>query len=309
MYIYITRAGIDLIPARQLAREPVRVLVDNAPGDDRPTPLERRPDRLQLFRLQPELRLQIAELRRARLGQVAEQKRPVRVGALHTRDLGAADGIEQRRYLVRDERALPAVHVDDEIAARADLAEPAELRRRPLPEPGLFGRVPRFVARLEQTRQRGIGRARQRPAVAQELFRLGERLQRAVRRQPAFVRAPFLELVECRHAAILARGCRRPQSSRSATSSSRGTLWTRTAPGSLTGSSGSAGRGRSWRGVPAHTDGGAGVGGGRAGGKARGGGCGGGGGRGPRAWSGARIRAGRASPAWRWSTRGRRETC
>ena len=40
--VRLSRAGTDLIPARQLARVPVRLLVDNAARDERAAALERR---------------------------------------------------------------------------------------------------------------------------------------------------------------------------------------------------------------------------------------------------------------------------
>jgi molybdenum cofactor synthesis domain-containing protein len=62
------------------------------------------------------------------------------------------------------------------------------------------------VARAEEARQRAVGVARQQTAVAEERLRLVQRLEGAVRRQPALSCPPLLELR--RHAHILARVAR-----------------------------------------------------------------------------------------------------
>ena len=86
------------------------------------------------------------------------------------------------------------------IAARTEQPEPRELRRRPLAEARALACVRLLVARLEQARQRRVGRAGEKAAVAEELLRLVERLERAVGREAALVRPPLLELRERRHA-------------------------------------------------------------------------------------------------------------
>src|SRR5437763_1789691 len=60
----VHRLRHDLVPARQLARVPLRLFVDDAAGDDRAAALERYAQPLQLLRLQPELELDVPELRR-----------------------------------------------------------------------------------------------------------------------------------------------------------------------------------------------------------------------------------------------------
>jgi hypothetical protein len=52
------------------------------------------------------------------------------------------------------------------------------------------------MTRLEQARQRRVRRSREEPAVAEELLRLVERLERTVGRQAALVRPALLELGE-----------------------------------------------------------------------------------------------------------------
>src|SRR6266542_6608879 len=66
----VGRLRKDLIPARELARVPMRILVDERARDHRPGALERPAQALQLLRLQPQLDLQVFELRRARLREV-----------------------------------------------------------------------------------------------------------------------------------------------------------------------------------------------------------------------------------------------
>jgi hypothetical protein len=50
------------------------------------------------------------------------------------------------------------------------------------------------VARAEEARQRAVWRQREQPAVVEERARIVERLERAVGRQPARVRASALQL-------------------------------------------------------------------------------------------------------------------
>src|SRR5919197_495869 len=130
MYIYIDRAGIDVIPARELAR--VRVSLAGRhlqrTRDDRSTAFERRPNQLQLFRLQVELDLEVFERGRPCDAEVIEQALPIRSRGAHPLDLGAADRIEQRRDAVRHEQVLAAMNRDDEVAAFGELAEPRPLR-------------------------------------------------------------------------------------------------------------------------------------------------------------------------------------
>ena len=61
-----------LVPARQLARVAVRVLVHDAAGDDRAAALERCAQPLQLSRREAELELQVVEVGRPGLGEVAQ---------------------------------------------------------------------------------------------------------------------------------------------------------------------------------------------------------------------------------------------
>jgi len=55
----LRRLGIELVPARQHARVPVRLLVDDAARDDHAAALEGRAQELQLLRLQLELELEV----------------------------------------------------------------------------------------------------------------------------------------------------------------------------------------------------------------------------------------------------------
>src|SRR4029450_87527 len=109
----------DLVPARQNAGVPVRLLVDDAAGDDGAAVLERRAQAPELLRRQPELELQVLDLRRPGLGQGPQQ----RVAGARSQ-LAAAERVEQARRLVGHEQALAAVHGERGVAAGAQLAEP-----------------------------------------------------------------------------------------------------------------------------------------------------------------------------------------
>ena len=129
---------------------------------------------------------------------MAEEPRPFRVVRLHAGDLGAADRVHEPRDILGDEQALAAMHREDRIAARAELAEPGVLRRGPLPEAGLVGSVRLLVTSLEEARERAVRRSREQPAVAEERLRLVERVERPVRRQPALEGAPCEKRLSCR---------------------------------------------------------------------------------------------------------------
>ena len=88
---------------------------------------------------------------------------------------------------------------EDEMAARTELPEPRELRRRPLAEAGALARVRLLVTRLEEARQRGIDGASEEATVEQELLRLVEARKRAVGAEPAVVGPLLLELRERGH--------------------------------------------------------------------------------------------------------------
>ena len=172
------------------------------------------------------------------------------VGA-HALDLGAADRIEQRGDAVADEHVLAAVHGDDRGSrAPPSSPEPGPLRPRPLAEAAAPGLVRLLVERLVEARQRRVGRPRQQAAVDEELLRFVERLQRPVRRQAAFERAPLSQFVERLHVAILAVDAdrRNPHDRQRAHVGRR--RRTRTPRGSRNGSSGSASRSRSPRRCP-----------------------------------------------------------
>src|SRR5215470_3368398 len=143
MYIYITCAQKDVIPARELAGMDVSSSGGHLerPRHDRSTSLQRRPERLQLLWLELELHLKVGDVRRPGGREVVEQPIPVRVARAHALDLGTADRIQERRDLLRHEQILPAVHGEDEVAAFRELAEPRPFRSRPLPEAGRSGFV------------------------------------------------------------------------------------------------------------------------------------------------------------------------
>src|SRR3954467_2987837 len=102
--------------------------------DDRAAAPERRPDALQLLRLEIELDAKIVEARRACDCEMVQQAFPVRSGCAHALDLGAADRIEERGGLGRDEEVLSAVHGDNEMSALRKVAEPRPFGPRPLAE-------------------------------------------------------------------------------------------------------------------------------------------------------------------------------
>src|SRR5204863_9871529 len=104
---------------------------------------------LQLLRREPELDLQVLELRRAGFCEMLQQ-RVVGVAL----ELRAAERIEQRQELRGNEQVLAAVDGEDHVPARAQLPEPRELRPGPLPEAGTLRRVRPLVASLEEARQR-----------------------------------------------------------------------------------------------------------------------------------------------------------
>src|SRR5262245_38669261 len=191
---------VHLVPAREQARVPVRLLVGDGTRDDGPAALERRAQTLQLLRGQRKLRLQVVELGRTCLRQVAQQPRPALVCGLHPLELGPADRIEHGRDLVADEEALSAVDRQDQMPSRTELPEPGELRRGPLAEARAVAGIWLLVTRLEQARQRRVAGTREQATIAEELVGLVERLERAVGRQAALEGPSLLELGERRHA-------------------------------------------------------------------------------------------------------------
>jgi hypothetical protein len=170
---------------------PVRILVDDAPRDDRPAALQRPAQLLQLLRREAQLELQVLQLGRAGLGEMPQQRI-----VLMPLELRPAEWVEQPRNLLRDEQALAAVDREGRVPARAELAEPGVLRPRPLSETRALGRVRLLVAGREQARQGGVGRPGKQAAVEQELLGLVERLKRAVGRQAALVRPPVAQLLD-----------------------------------------------------------------------------------------------------------------
>src|SRR5204862_7268943 len=134
---------------------------------------------------------------RPRLGEMSQQ----RVVA-EPLELRAADRVEQPSHLAGDEQVLAAVYAEHEVAAGAELAEPGELRPRPLPEARARRRVRLLVAGLEQARQRTVRRAGQESPVEQERLSLLERAERAVGRQAALEGAPLAKLLQA-HRRIL----------------------------------------------------------------------------------------------------------
>src|SRR5829696_1625150 len=136
MYIYIGADRMHLVPTRELGRVGVRVArrVHERTRHDRAAALERRADRVQLLRLEPELGLEVVQRRRSGRGEVPEQERPVFGSSLHPRELRARDRVDQPRDILRDEQVLAAVDLENEVAALPELPEPRELRPRPLPE-------------------------------------------------------------------------------------------------------------------------------------------------------------------------------
>ncbi len=70
---------------------------DDGAGHQRAAALERRAQRPELFVLQPELELDVIGDRRPGVGQVSQQPGPGRILGLHPRQLGPADGIDERQ--------------------------------------------------------------------------------------------------------------------------------------------------------------------------------------------------------------------
>ena len=151
---------MDLLPACKLACVPVRRLIDDAPRDDRAAAIERRAEPLQLLGTQPEFGLEVLQLGRGHLREVAPSPRPAGIRLFHPLRFGAADRVEQHGQVLGHEQVLAAVDGEDSVSAGAELAEPGELRRRPPAEAGAVGPVGVLVASLEQARQSGIGGAR-----------------------------------------------------------------------------------------------------------------------------------------------------
>src|SRR5262249_33480765 len=156
--------------------------------DDRTATLERRANALELLWRHRQLCSEVLELGRARVGEVAQHPPPALVRRFHPRELGPADRVEEGCDLVGPEQALAAVDREDRVAARAEPAEPRELRRRPLPEAGALTRIRLLVTGLEQARQCRVDRSRQEAAIAEELFRLVERLERSIGGESARIR-------------------------------------------------------------------------------------------------------------------------
>jgi hypothetical protein len=152
---------------------------------DRAAPLQRRPQRLQLQQLEPQLGPQILDAGRARGRQVIQQPAPAAVRGAHPGDLRAADRVEQARHRAAGQQALAAVHRGDQVAAAGQLTEPRPPRRRPGGKARAARPVRILMARLIQARQRAVSGAGQQPAVPQERIRLLHRPQRPVRAEPA----------------------------------------------------------------------------------------------------------------------------
>src|SRR5581483_6555453 len=113
---------------------------------------------------------------------------------------GAADRVGEPRRAEREQQRLPAVELRrHDVVPPLERDRPPVLRLRPLREPRLRRVVGLLVARLEEARQRAVRRQRHEAALADELGCLVERLERPVRRQPAFVGASFEQLPEGGH--------------------------------------------------------------------------------------------------------------
>src|SRR5439155_2467091 len=134
---------------------------------------------------------------------MAEERRPVVVLGFHALDLGPADRIGERCGRLAQEERLAAVDLrGDDAGAMGELESPRPFRAWPLGEAAGARLVGRFVAGLVEARQGAVRRAGEQPAIAQERRCVVERLERAVRRQAAGVRAAFPKLGEARHALL-----------------------------------------------------------------------------------------------------------
>src|SRR3989442_11947455 len=100
------------------------------------------------------------------------------------------------------EQQLAAMHLERENAgAFCELPGPDVLRLGPGAKARRSLLIWLLVARGEEARQRGVLRERQHPAIDEKLFGLVQRLQGAVRGQPAVLEALLAELGEGRHRA------------------------------------------------------------------------------------------------------------
>src|SRR3954462_15026838 len=178
---------MDLFPARELARVGVSRTgrhLERA-RDDRAAPLERQAQQLQPLRLEAELAANVLEARGAGLREVVEQPTPVPFLRVHALDLATADRVERRGHLVRDEQVLAAMNGNHRESAFGELAEPRPLRPGPFAEAAAAGLVCLLVTCLVEARQSGVGGSREEPSVTEERRGLVERLECAIRRQPA----------------------------------------------------------------------------------------------------------------------------
>jgi hypothetical protein len=109
---------------------------------------------------------------------------------LGARERSAAQRIREQRRLLGQKEALPAQELRPEHArALPQLESPWPLRPRPRAESARALPVRRLVAGAEEGRQRARRCEGEEAALAQELLRVVERLQRAVGRQPKEERA------------------------------------------------------------------------------------------------------------------------
>jgi hypothetical protein len=133
--------GIDLIPARQLARMQMSLAGGylQRPRDDRTAPLQRGTQRPQLLPLQPQLEAQILDGGGPSGGEMVQQPAPAAVGCAHALDLRTADRVEQACYIAAHEQVLAAVDRGDQVPRSASSPNHGHFVAGHAAKPGLPG--------------------------------------------------------------------------------------------------------------------------------------------------------------------------
>ena len=121
-------------------------------------------------------------------------------------ECGSREWIDRASRVRATQQHLAAMHLEpDDAGALGELKRPHIFRLRPRSEPRSAALVWLLVRCGEETRERGVLSEREHPTIGEERFSLVERLQRAIRCEPAVVKTPLPQLRERGHADASAR--------------------------------------------------------------------------------------------------------
>src|SRR5213593_574084 len=207
--IRLPRLVPHLVPAGEFAgvAVPAFPVVDRdvARHDGRER-LELLADFLECRSGETELVLDVVELRRSRGSQVTHEARALVAGGIRLGERRAGQRIDRAHRGLMAEEHLAAMDLEREHAwPKRELAAPWPLRLRPRSESGGPTLVRFLVRRREEAGQRGVLCERENATIDEERLRLVERLELAIRREPAVMKPLLPELGDGDHADASAR--------------------------------------------------------------------------------------------------------